>query len=84
MINIGANSVLSVSPNGAISCVTKGEGKDLPPDAAFWGRQFEVRMLYQQILILTIYKVSNSSGSYPIAKFHQDQQGCNASSYEPQ
>jgi len=37
MINIGANSVLSVSPNGAISCVTKGEGKDLPPDAAFWG-----------------------------------------------
>ena len=32
-------------------------------------------MLYQQILILTIYKVSNSSGCYPVAKFHQDQQG---------
>jgi len=53
--------------HSACSGVTMGEqGGHLPPGAAFWGRQIDVRMLRNN------YKISNTSGCYPVAKSHQD------------
>jgi len=49
-----------------------GKGGHLPPGAALWGRQIEVRMLETnyEMLNVTNYKMSNV-----IASSHQDHQG---------
>jgi len=57
-----------------------GKGGHLSPGAAFWGYEIEVRILRNNYeisadVIITIYKMVNANGCYPVVKSHQDHQG---------
>jgi len=87
MSEFQVNIVQAVAQQGG------GQGGHLPLGAALWGRQIEVEILHknyemstvntQQMLIITICKMSNTSADTWLRNLIKITKVCKGSSYEP-